>query len=112
MKTIPVKGAWLKGTEELSQYVQYEETTPRVDIYVLESKCEYVKIVRTRQFGKEFRSLFREASTLMEKVGQKLEFRDAQIWQESVALQGGWQSIWIKVKKAYVEAREKRRCQQ
>lgn len=59
-----------------------------------------MKIIRTREFGKEFRSLFRE-------VCLTLEFQDGQIWLENVALQRGWQTIWGKVKGTYVEMREK-----
>ena len=69
-------------------------------------------IARTKEFGKEFKSLFREACTLMKKVGLILEFRDGQIWLENVALQEGWQLILGTVKGAYVKAREKKRCEQ
>ena len=54
----------------------------------------------------ESRSPFREVCTLMEKVGQTLEFRDGQIWLENEVLKGVWQSIWSKVKGGYVEAWE------
>ena len=46
-----------------------EETNLGVAIYVFESKCDHMEIVKTREFDKEFRSLFREACTLMEKGG-------------------------------------------
>ena len=67
----------------------YEESKLRAAIYVYESKCKYMKIVRNREFDKEFRSLFREACTMMEKVGRKSEFRDGQIWLENIVLRGG-----------------------
>ena len=57
---------------------------------MFESKCEHMKIIRTREFGKEFRSLFREACTLTEKIGLVLEVRDSRIWLEYEAQQGNW----------------------